>query len=247
MISGRHSIACTFGTVVGLAGLAGASGGEIIYDNTRTSTGSTSFSALQIGDEIEPAGRDRNVLQLEIGLTHAFGAGTADVQARLYANDGSDGEPGTLLWESDVLDDVAFTGGFDLVTFEVPSVEVPELFTWTVQISDTEPMAVGLPQFHPPTVGSSPDHAWSGDGTTWTKIEEVDPVDFMARVRAQRGDCPGGCPDLTGCGTVGFADLLAILNAWGPCPGCLEDLDCSGDVGFADLLTVLAAWGPCSP
>jgi hypothetical protein len=58
---------------------------------------------------------------------------------------------------------------------------------------------------------------------------------------------PPPCPsDIDGSGVVGFADLLAILSAWGPCaPGCPEDLDGSGVVGFGDLLLVLSAWGPC--
>jgi len=53
------------------------------------------------------------------------------------------------------------------------------------------------------------------------------------------------CPaDLDGSGNVGFADILAIVGAWGPCdPVCPEDLDGSGDVGF--VLAVVAAWGPC--
>ncbi len=57
---------------------------------------------------------------------------------------------------------------------------------------------------------------------------------------------PTACPeDLDESGTVDFADLLAVLAAWGPCDGCPEDLDGSGAVDFADLLAVLAAWGPC--
>ncbi|NNF43228.1 MAG: hypothetical protein HKN62_09280 [Phycisphaerales bacterium] len=57
-------------------------------------------------------------------------------------------------------------------------------------------------------------------------------------------DCPA---DFDGSGDVGFADLLALLSAWGPCDqGCgALDLDGSGDVGFADLLSLLSAWGPC--
>lgn len=46
-------------------------------------------------------------------------------------------------------------------------------------------------------------------------------------------------------GAVEFADLLALLGAWGPCTGCAADLDGSGDVGFTDLTMLLSAWGPC--
>jgi len=234
--------ALAFGAVVALSSFACGSGGDVIYDNTKTSTGSTSFSELQIGDEVVAEGRNRKVVLLEIGLTQQGSPGTGDVQARLYANDGPDGAPATLLWESDLMDDVEFTGGFDMIAFAVPSVLVPDLFTWTIQISDTQPVAIGLPHFHPPIVGSSPDHAWFGEEMSWTKLESGDPVNFMARVRALGDACPA---DLDGCGTVGFADLLQVLQAWGPCPGCPEDIDGSGDVGFSDLVTVLAAWGPC--
>ena len=52
--------------------------------------------------------------------------------------------------------------------------------------------------------------------------------------------------DVTGDGVVDFADLLAILAAWGPCGDiCPEDVDRNRVVDFGDLLIVLAAWGPC--
>ena len=47
-------------------------------------------------------------------------------------------------------------------------------------------------------------------------------------------------------GTVGLADLLSILAAWGACGAvCPQDLDGDGQVGLSDLLQVLASWGPC--
>jgi hypothetical protein len=77
------------------------------------------------------------------------------------------------------------------------------------------------------------------DGTTM----DVDDVVI------EEDNCPGEAPDcpedISGDGSVGFADLLAVLNAWGPCPGCPEDISGDGSVGFADLLSVLNAWGPC--
>lgn len=55
------------------------------------------------------------------------------------------------------------------------------------------------------------------------------------------------CPtDINGDGSVGFADLLSMLNAWGPCDRCPEDTNCSGFVGFDDLTAVLNTWEPCS-
>lgn len=54
------------------------------------------------------------------------------------------------------------------------------------------------------------------------------------------------CPEDVDCdGAVGFADLSAMLSAWGACAGCPEDVNGDGAVGFADLAALLAAWGSC--
>jgi len=58
------------------------------------------------------------------------------------------------------------------------------------------------------------------------------------------GDC--SCPlDLNGDGEVGFAEIIAILSAWGPCDECPEDVDRNGSAAFGDILQILANWGPC--
>ena len=55
-------------------------------------------------------------------------------------------------------------------------------------------------------------------------------------------------------GEIGFADLIAILSAWGDtnCMGeegekllCEGDLDGDGIVGLSDVLAALTSWGPC--
>jgi hypothetical protein len=51
--------------------------------------------------------------------------------------------------------------------------------------------------------------------------------------------------DISGNGTIDFADLVSVLAAWGGCSGCPEDVDVSGEVDFADIVTLLARWGPC--
>ncbi|MCP3902639.1 MAG: hypothetical protein GY715_03300 [Planctomycetes bacterium] len=58
---------------------------------------------------------------------------------------------------------------------------------------------------------------------------------------------PPACPeDLNGNLVVDFADILAVIAAWGPCGvPCPEDLSGNGQVDFADILAVIAAWGPC--
>lgn len=53
--------------------------------------------------------------------------------------------------------------------------------------------------------------------------------------------CPG---DVSGNNVVDFADILAVLAAWGNAGGP-EDVDGSGTVDFGDILFILANWGPC--
>ena len=53
--------------------------------------------------------------------------------------------------------------------------------------------------------------------------------------------------DLDGDGSVGIADLLLLLGAWGPCPEpcppyCQGDLNGDCTVGVADLLLLLGYW-----
>ncbi|MEE8156501.1 MAG: VCBS repeat-containing protein [Phycisphaerales bacterium] len=65
------------------------------------------------------------------------------------------------------------------------------------------------------------------------------------RVLIQEG-CESSCPwDIDGTGSVGAADLLALLFDWGPCKGCAADFDDDGIVGASDLLAMLFNWGPC--
>lgn len=60
-------------------------------------------------------------------------------------------------------------------------------------------------------------------------------------------ECVPPCPaDVDGDGSVAFADVLAVLDAFGACDGCPEDVSGDGVVGFDDILEVLAAFGPCS-
>src|SRR5205823_186007 len=105
---------------------------ETLYDNTTNASDVLSFTALQSGDEVHLAISQQRVTQLLIGLSQQREAGTTDLQARLYANDGPEGAPGSLLWESQVMDDVRLSGAIELFPFDVPQVKVPDVFTWTI-------------------------------------------------------------------------------------------------------------------
>ncbi len=68
------------------------------------------------------------------------------------------------------------------------------------------------------------------------------PIVDMGAYEFQPGDLVG---DLDGDGTVGPADLLILLGAWGPCDDCddcIADLDDDCSVGANDLITLLGNW-----
>jgi len=50
--------------------------------------------------------------------------------------------------------------------------------------------------------------------------------------------------DANGDGIVNFADILAVIGAWGACPpgDCPADLSGNGSVGFEDVLLVIGGW-----
>jgi|SRR6516165_10544230 len=167
-----------------LAGICSEAQAGTIYDNTTTRQGmGLNFTKLQQGSEVNADGTERFVTDLFVGMSQQGIAGTADMQARLYANNGAGGKPGTLLWEGPLLQNVHLTGGIDLIDFSVPMVLVPDTFTWTVQISNTNPVAVGLPNFGPPTVGSSPANWFGDDVKGWTQ-DTSSPYAYEGRVEA---------------------------------------------------------------
>jgi hypothetical protein len=67
------------------------------------------------------------------------------------------------------------------------------------------------------------------------------PGPFAFEISVVPTACQG---DLNQDGTVGAADLAAILNAWGTAGA---DLNGDGTTDAADLASVLGAWGPCVP
>jgi hypothetical protein len=122
---------------------------------------------LQLGNEVQVNGPGFKLTDLEIGVNQQGVAGTADLQAFLYANDGPGGTPGTLLWQSSIVNHVSLTGGNDLIAFAVPAVLVPSTFTWAIQISNGQPVAPALPEFDPPAIGSILG-GWFGGPGQWT-------------------------------------------------------------------------------
>ncbi len=148
---------------------------EAIFRNIAGATNFFIPSLLEIGDEITLAGTNRSVTEISIYYISDITTTQGDEQmvVRFYANDGSGGAPGTLLWESSpipvrprpVSPDRA---GWFVQRVVVPNVTVPDSFTWTVQFSGVTNVVgdrVGLHFFGPPEIGSSADEFWFKDAS----------------------------------------------------------------------------------
>lgn len=157
-----------------------AAEGGIIYDNTGPWLGGYGFTALEQGDEVHAVGSERLVTRLTVGVGRQNVPGVGDFQAQLYANDGTNGQPGTLLWQSALMLNVQLSGGVQLISFDVPQVAVPDTFTWTLE-SYSAGVAVGLVNADPPSIGTSPSYDWFGHPGSWTQLHYTD---WMARVEA---------------------------------------------------------------
>jgi hypothetical protein len=174
--------------VLCLASLQATAWADIIFDNTTTGNqGITTTSAAQLGDEVTAApGTSRTVTELDIGFTSQGVSATADLQAFIYANDGAGGAPGTLLWMSAVMTGVNLNSVNTLVAFSVPSVVVPDTFTFTAAITNAS-QTVGFVPASGATTGTF-GQVWVGSPGSFSTLS--DDFETEGRVIAMASSVP---------------------------------------------------------
>ncbi len=157
--------------VFGGSAPAWASEPSIVFDNTQNSNGGLGFTALPYGAEVTLAGTNRVVNEIDLGVSRQGSPGTADFEVSFYANNGVGGQPGTLLWDSGLYENLPLSGPPQTLSFSVPSVVVPNTFTWVAQISNSrgsQQLAVGMVEATGTTIGGF-DTDWFGGPGEWTK------------------------------------------------------------------------------
>jgi hypothetical protein len=170
--------------------LAGnAIAGENVYRNGPADQRTSSFFRLasvtngvsnEWGDQVTLAGVGRTITEMSVYTFGDFAAptGAEKIRIRLYANDGSQvgappkATPGTVLWDSGFL---SMKAGWRAQRIVVPSVVVPNTFTWTASFSGTSGMPfnrAGLCYFGPPTIGESDNSLWrrNDDASPWSYV-----------------------------------------------------------------------------
>lgn len=175
--------------------------GVIVYDNSSTRENPPRFAEddFEFGDEIILAGNGTWTLtnfKFEyFGYGDDFTNGNVQVALRFYRNDGVDGAPNTLLYDSGFFTVPPTPPAGKVLEYSGLSVVVPQHLTWTVEFIGIGPtstggvQAGGLDLYGPPTIGNSYDDYWerSGPGLTWVlRGPEVGqpPINFGARAVA---------------------------------------------------------------
>lgn len=156
--------------------------------------------SLQVGNTVRLDGEKRivdsvsyHVKVFDIGVSNI----KADFQGRFFLNDGPGDSPGTLLWESSVMDDVLVTAENmgSVITFDAPLITVPDEFVITLEITDPSitgsgPARVGILSNDSATLIGSSVESWGGSlGTNgpWSKFivgAGAGPPNFLIKVTA---------------------------------------------------------------
>ena len=176
------------GVLVSYIGVAQSS--FVIYDNTVNDM-QTTFQIANgefVGDEIIMDTATRPPYNINYFSFTYWGesfSGNEQMKVLFYKNDGTDGEPNSVLWDSDFFNTPEYEKA--QVIFDTGlSVNVDQQsFTWAVTFSglDTGESA-GLWIYSPPTVGNNYTDYWYNDGSGWQLRGGTQAIDFEAKVGA---------------------------------------------------------------
>jgi hypothetical protein len=165
-----------------------------VFDNTVLP--GTTFggpTCCRIGDEMALAGTSRSIVGISLVVYAQQDEFVQPVEVRIYANDGSDGSPGTVLWDSGTRPYLVTHTGRSSIDLPVPGVLVPDTITVTSWIQATD--TFNLDRFVPSgTSEGALVTSWVEanylPGTPWLRVQPpfLAPFPFEVRVDA---DEPG--------------------------------------------------------
>jgi hypothetical protein len=147
---------------------------RVVYDNTTHDRQELiGLGPNEVGSQITLAGTDRVVEEFLFGYSgYGSVSDPPDVNAHIkfYVNDGPNGAPGTVLFESGPVRLNRFN--LNDVTLSGLGITVPDTFTWTIAIPGIQTkkgleIVAAPPWFGPATIGSD-DGVWYLDGTAAT-------------------------------------------------------------------------------
>ncbi len=165
----------------------------LVYDDSTNFSGSTYSAATEFGDQITPVfGTNNLVTQFRFEYVgNLTPAPDKTVRVRFYANDQTNGAPGTLLFASLPL---AVAQGTNALTFSGFQFAPPAsgTLTWTVQFSGlASNESVALKIYERIALGASSNDFWQRDATGAWVLKQIgggSPIaNFGARMWASQG------------------------------------------------------------
>ena len=116
-------------------GLSSSSRAEVVFQAVQQDLTLNTYAGT-VGDEVVLGGWNRFVTSFTIGINAVSSDPnqTDDFRLRFFLPNGDDGGPGTMIWESPVLQEVPILEGSpEEITFSVPAIRVPDTFIWLVE------------------------------------------------------------------------------------------------------------------
>lgn len=147
-----------------------------LYDNSVNSLEQSHGPSVEFGDQVilntgalPSAQLDRMTFQYSLSGGASGNLGDEQARIRLYANDGPDNKPGTLLFDTGAFNIVSTTGSGSTIQLSGLNATVSQTFTWTILFSGVEGTeSAGLALYSPPVVGNNFTDYWERNGTDWT-------------------------------------------------------------------------------
>lgn len=168
--------------------LSSAANAAVVYDNSIRNQNSFFGAANEFGDEIELEGTERTLTGFEFSYFLGNKSGNETAILRLYNNDGANGAPSTLLYESSAFSIVnTDAAGYGMIGIDGLQIPVQDNLTWTILFGGIDPFeSAGLLFYDPPVIGRSFDDYWEkGQNGAWVaKNFANDPLNTVANFNA---------------------------------------------------------------
>jgi hypothetical protein len=122
--------------------LSTAQGNMVFNDTVNPGLPEFGPGAAQVGNEITLGGDARQITDVSWLVYSQNWNVMASIEMWIYANNGSSGAPGTLLWSSGLLTGIKISPNDTSLDVAVPNIVVPDTITIT-SIVDATPVALG--------------------------------------------------------------------------------------------------------
>ena len=146
---------------------------KIIYDNSDKPEGKSLSADVEFGDQVILDTGFYPTAKLNSFIFEYFGvnfSGNEEMRVRMYKNDGLNGKPGSLIFDSQPFEIPETATGASVDLGDLGLLVVPKNFTWTVTFTGVDTASgesAGLNLYGPPIVGSGFSDYWERSGNDW--------------------------------------------------------------------------------